>query len=302
MDKKNLPETNQHTIKGGGKGKEKETTTDNNGSISKSMAERLQASGRLALNAITSPSSQGLAAQASGDKAAAARSSSSAETRVGEGSSHRLQPVAGQQQGESLRSAQHVSDSSGQAFDEFLSGETVLPTEDLRSWSRDSTAVVEQELQDGAAVLDLLNSASFQPELDAFGQDDDANLDDGMTPQDADKLREALFGSTGNQFQPRWDDLLNFTPDFLNDTTGPSLDAQLHMGTSDPAEARSMWLRQWGDVLSAYTDQVWGDLGPLAAEARREVDELNAAAQNTQKPETKALERLRQILAHVRGH
>ncbi|MBP0718385.1 hypothetical protein J8I33_34355, partial [Burkholderia sp. AcTa6-5] len=66
---------------------------------------------------------------------------------------------------------------------------------------------------------------------------------------------------------------------------------------------RQVWLQQWGGVLEAYTDEVWGDLDALVAKAKSEVDELtaNPDASSAGNAELKALGRLRQILAHVRG-
>ncbi|KAF7559594.1 hypothetical protein G7046_g4582 [Stylonectria norvegica] len=156
--------------------------------------------------------------------------------------------------------------------------------------------MVEQELLDGSAVVNLLDGPSDEVDAAIFGHVQDEDL----SPEAVAKLHEALFASTTTE--SRWDDLLNFTPDFVAHPNMSS-DAQLHLGTQDPTEARSIWLHQWNDVLSAYTDQVWGDLEPLAAEARREVEELTTEeAVPGRTPETKALDRLRQILAHVRGH
>lgn len=188
-----------------------------------------------------------------------------------------------------------------QAFEELVSSGPTLIAEQHRPWPTKSSSVAEQELRDGAAVVQLLDGPSDELDAVVFSPDDRLD-DDGLTPQAAANLREALFSPTGNQSQQRWDSLLNFTPDFVNDP-GASLDAQLLLGTADPVEARSIWLHQWGDVLSAYTDHVWGDLEPLAAQARKEVEQLTSKDQvSDQAPESKALDRLRQILAHVRGH
>ncbi|CAM1507374.1 Fc.00g070150.m01.CDS01 [Cosmosporella sp. VM-42] len=277
------------------KGKGKETDSEN----SKSITDRLQASGRMALNAVTT--SQDWSGQMPGSKVAASSSNNIERfsANIGEASSsHRLRSTG---PGESLRGPINPNASSD-AFDEFTTSEASLEPESHGLLPRDPSSAAEQELSDGAAVVQLLNAPSDELDMNVFSTGDAVDDDDDLTPQAVEKLREALFGSSGNQYQPRWDNLLNFTPDFLD---GPvaSFESQLHMGTDDPAEARSIWLNQWDDVLSAYTDQVWGDLGPLAAEARREVEELASKEDiPSRTPETKALDRLRQILGHVRGH
>ena len=189
-----------------------------------------------------------------------------------------------------------VPDNSSQAFDEFVNArEPQLPRESSLAEPPGWTAQ-DFEATDGSAVVDLLSQPLGLDEMP--GEDDQ---DDGLAPEAAEKLREALFGSSGSR--PFWDDLLNFTPQFL---AGPGDEAvaaaQSHLGTTDLNAAREIWLGQWQDVLSAYTDEVWGDLGPLAVEARKEVGDLMS-----QEPDKRdevgggALGRLRMILAHVRG-
>jgi hypothetical protein len=172
------------------------------------------------------------------------------------------------------------------------------------TFSSRGAAVAEQERLDGAAVVSLLDGPSDELDAVLLGAEDPEAEDDALTPGAAAKLREALFPANSSSSGPRWDDLLNFNPDFLTEP-GPLAEAemQLHLGTTDSAEARSNWLQLWGNVLTGYTDHVWGDLEPLAAEARREIEQLKARDPEVPgpPPETKALDRLRQILGHVRG-
>ncbi|KAH8735369.1 hypothetical protein BGZ61DRAFT_440121 [Ilyonectria robusta] len=275
------------------KGKEKHAST----SASRSIANRLQASGRLALNAVTG--GPDLASQQVGEKGAASFSNLDT-SKAGEASSHRLHWTG---MGDSMRMQTSLDTSTAsRAFNDFVGSGSSLDFEQQhhhqQSYQRDSSFVKQQRV-DGAAVVNLLDGPD-DDELD-LGAHTDAADDDGLSPEAAAKLREALFNST--HLEPRWDDMLNFTPDFLSEPAASAEDAQLHLGTRNLDEARSIWLHQWSDVLSSYTDQVWGDLEPLAAEARREVEELSSReAVPNQAPETKALDRLRQILAHVRGH
>lgn len=276
---------------GKGKGKDKDVTE------SSSITDRLQASGKMALNAVTS-SSQDWSGQMSGSKAApgSSRIRERSAAYTGETSSYKPHSSG---PGDSIRRAQENT-ATPQAFDQFVNSEPTLLGEQSRPLPPPSSAVAEQQLRDGAEVLQLLDGPSDELDMEVFAPDETVD-DDGLTPQAAANLRDALFSPTGNQSQQRWDSLLNFTPDFVNDP-GAAFDAQLLLGTSDPVEARSIWLHQWGDVLSAYTDHVWGDLEPLAAQARKEVEEASKDQASDQTPETKALDRLRQILAHVRGH
>ena len=187
-------------------------------------------------------------------------------------------------------------DSSSQAFDDFVNGqEQRLPQEPSRAEPGSGWTMGHSEATDGSAVVDILSQPLSLDEMP--GEDDQ---DDGLTPAAAAKLREALFGSPGSSIS--WDDLLNFTPQFLAGPGDEIESALVHLGTTDPSAAREIWLSQWQDVLSAYTDEVWGDLGTLAAEARKEVDDL--VLQDRDRGGELgggALGRLRMILAHVRG-
>ncbi|KAF4462915.1 hypothetical protein FALBO_10276 [Fusarium albosuccineum] len=289
------------------KGKEKDTSAEDTGSI----LDRLQASGRLALNAFgTGPDLTGQ--QPAGKGSSGGSSIERVSSGAGEASSHRLRSAA---PGETLRSQAHLaSGASAQAFDDFVGADSVLDTEDLgrhhyhppqsQQTQPKGQAVAEQERLDGAAVVNLLDDPSGELDAVLLGAEDPDAEDDGLTQEAAAKLREALFPANSASSGSRWDDLLNFNPEFL---TQPGAEAEaemrLHLGTTDTAEARSNWLQLWGNVLTGYTDHVWGDLEPLAAEARREVEELKARDPEVPgpPPETKALDRLRQILSHVRG-
>lgn len=290
-----------------GKGKAAE------GEGSGSMVDRIQASGRLALNAFgTGPDLTGQ--QPAGKGSSGTSSIDRVSSGAGEASSHRLRSAA---PGESLRSQAHSdSTASAQAFNDFVSADSTLEVEDLvhphhlqhqnlhDTFPSRGAAVAEQERLDGAAVVSLLDGPSDELDAVLLGAEDPEAEDDALTPEAAAKLREALFPASSSSSGPRWDDLLNFNPNFLTEP-GPLAEAemQLHLGTTDSAEARSNWLQLWGNVLTGYTDHVWGDLEPLAAEARREIEQLKARDPEVPgpPPETKALDRLRQILGHVRG-
>ncbi|KAK3362844.1 hypothetical protein B0T25DRAFT_444735 [Lasiosphaeria hispida] len=158
----------------------------------------------------------------------------------------------------------------------------------------------EQEARDGMDIVALL-SAHDDPGS-SFLQDE--TVSDG----DMNNLREALFGegSDNNHSPIAWDNVLDFIPGYLHDTTAPSSrlatnELLMHLGTGDQEEAWQTWVGQWSRVLTGYQDEVWGDLGSLVHEARVEVEELEQLSTNKKPPLPTALLRLRAILGHLRG-
>ncbi|CEI65165.1 hypothetical protein FVEN_g11556 [Fusarium venenatum] len=315
QDNRQLPKTQIEgntplDLKGKGKQTKKENTIP--------IVDRLQSSGRLVLDAFGSGPE--LSGQQPARKADPSGSNSNSIDKIssstGEASSHRLRSSI---QAETLRSKTNLdSGPSAQAFNDFVSADVTLDVDnDNDNANLDEEArkqiyhsksthashdVSEQEKLDGAAVVSLLDGHS--DELDAVlvgSHDPIAEADDDpLTPEAAAKLREALFSNNSVSSGPSLSDLLNFNPGFL-DQPGPEaeFERQLYLGTRDTDQARSSWLQQWGDVLAGYTDHVWGDLEPLITEARREVEESKAQGPGAVS-ETKALDRLRQVLAHIR--
>ncbi|KAI1634369.1 hypothetical protein F4809DRAFT_532292 [Biscogniauxia mediterranea] len=148
-------------------------------------------------------------------------------------------------------------------------------------------------MSDGAEVVRLLDS-------DYEGAIEEADIP--MTSDERLALRQALFTEDGNMGKA-WEDVLGFLPEFFSDNDSSAAYARLsgHLGVSDPELAREIWITQWKDVLSSYTDEVWGDLSGLVGRAREELQTL-AAPQGQDRPTgLQALRRLQQILAHVRG-
>lgn len=186
------------------------------------------------------------------------------------------------------------------AFSGFLDGASVpeLSTSsavDPESWQRTPETERDPNISryaqsDGLDVVRLLDG----------GYDEVARPepDIPLTAEEATALRKALFPDGGpigeGQLGIDWDHALNFIP-----RDGSLL--QEHLGLSDTMEARSLWLGQWQNVLSSYTAEVWGDLCFLVEEARKEMEQEAARPQGTAPSEMKALGRLRQVLAHIRG-
>ncbi|KAG5930020.1 hypothetical protein E4U42_003323 [Claviceps africana] len=149
-----------------------------------------------------------------------------------------------------------------------------------------------QSTVDGIDVVRLLS----QPEgceLSPPSEDYD------FTPVGAVGLQQGLFGS--ETAWPFWDQLLNFNPEFLVKPEPSSTETKAYVGTSNLEEARNIWLQQWNEVLTSYADDVWGDLGPLAKAAKIEIARTDQDKAD-KGPSFPALERLRLVLAHVRGH
>lgn len=281
-----------------GKGKETDTPGEQDGSF----INRLRASTKMAANAATTGTTLPNILPA-GKETGVSNISQSLE-RLGE-SSRNSRTISQRAEGAGA-SIRMVPDPqrSANAFDDFVNNSRSPMMEEANNlqqpsrWQGAGMPAAEHEAADGSAVLDLLSRPDEEPDWAAQASLDDVEL----SPAAAEKLREALFNSADTK-AIAWNDLLNFTPGYLvQSDRGPqtSHEADLHMGTSDMNVANKLWLQQWGDVLSAYSDEVWGDLGPLAAKAREEV--ASAERDGDGQGGTKALERLKQVLAHVRGY
>ncbi len=267
-----------------GKGKERATP----------FGDRLQASSRMALNAAVT-AQPSLAGSSSSGKASAGLASTNqnkglvSESTLLEASRGHCTPGLG----DSLRVYPHASGQASAEYDQFLSAtpqmqDTFQPILQS-SQSVQSQSFHRQTAADGADVIQLLSMPEDQPNYSEF--------DELLSAQEAARLRKAFFANSTSQSP--WGRLLSFSPEFILDPSS-SHEAKSHMGTEDPIVARDIWLQQWHDVLCSYTDEVWGDLGSLVEEAKRDIETIQSHA-DTRSPESKALGRLRQLLAHIRG-
>jgi hypothetical protein len=262
------------------KGKGKET----------SLSDRLQASGRMTANAAFG--TQPFPTTSRSNEKVDSRNQSQRsvpEFVLGEGS--RLRPE--NKVGQSVRGrGNHLTQVSSSGFEEFMNEAPQLTGTPGAHPTAKGIAVQRQEEVDGSEAIALLSEPDEPPTMQDF--------ENTLSEHEAARLRAALFSSDSHP--PAWNELLSFTPDFIT-KPGGSVEVALHLGLSDPEAARQVWLQQWGGVLEAYTDEVWGDLDALVAKAKSEVDELtaNPDASSAGNAELKALGRLRQILAHVRG-
>ncbi|KAI3331870.1 hypothetical protein HD806DRAFT_172627 [Xylariaceae sp. AK1471] len=163
------------------------------------------------------------------------------------------------------------------------------------SESRHVTHAVAVAMNDGSEVVDLLETGLIEE-----GDDDDDEL--FVTREELGALRRALFEgkpSTGIA----WDNALNFVPEFISNGGSSEEYRQLaqHLGVSGTTEARDIWFSQWENILSSYTDEVWGDLRPMVMAAREELQGISTSPEGTTTHGLDAVRRLQQILAHVRG-
>ncbi|KAI1373598.1 hypothetical protein F4677DRAFT_428517 [Hypoxylon crocopeplum] len=147
---------------------------------------------------------------------------------------------------------------------------------------------------DGMDVVRLLDSGYDEVEETAMFLSDNERI----------ALRHRLFDqdeTRGHRSQRgQWEDALNFFPSSRANSDGIQEYANL-LGVSNLKEATTIWIEQWQQVLSSYTDQVWGDLSPLVREAREELVTLSNPRGDASPSRPKALRRLQQILSHVRG-
>ncbi|KAI0436013.1 hypothetical protein F4803DRAFT_543596 [Xylaria telfairii] len=196
--------------------------------------------------------------------------------------------------------AQGTGSARASGFSEFLETTKDASGEPDKSGPREKTAplpiphAIAAAMNDGSEVVDLL-------ETEFLGEDNDEPY---MTNEELLPLRRALFRE-GAPTGTSWDSVLNFVPEFISNrginNSDENQQLAQHLGLSNAAEARDIWFSQWDDVLSSYTDEVWGDLSPLVMAARQELKAISATPEGATGNGLNALRRLQQILAHVRG-
>jgi hypothetical protein len=153
--------------------------------------------------------------------------------------------------------------------------------------------VAEQENHDGEEVLSILSASGGINTPFEAPQEDDEDYDWGLTQEQISHLRamtKDILPPPEAHIAISPDHPLNLVPQ-LEETTF------IHGQSQASIEA---WQEQWQDVLTRYTDEVWGGLLPLVKEARKEVEGLQSGESPTMQP--KALRRLGAILGHLRHY
>lgn len=214
------------------------------------------------------------------DKSSAGPSGSSSGAAVDQGLVH---PGAGTSR--TTRPQSDENDRPEERFQEFLGGAPpnvnngpFIPEKLSRGEEQSSAqerTVDSQEMHDGEEVAALLADPDSLQFTDS--------VDFGSVPAQLPRLRAALQGDEGMS-SSTWDHLLNFWP----------------VADENLESSKSAWLGQWKDVLTRYNEEVWGELGTDARQAKEEVDAELQRDQGGER-ELQSLRRLRQILAHLRG-
>lgn len=255
-----------------------------------SFAERFTASGRMAIDSLTAADGSGTIPSILREKQDVNHDTSGPSETPGGLWSDTQRPLAS---GSSSAFAQHsLRDEKSRDFEEFVNEPQSADFRDPTVSSHDANGFrTAHGVDDGAAVVDLLS----QPEDD--GQLLVGAYDEDLTPDAIEKLRAALFTDDHSGDPVPWDSLLNFTPHYVLNPAEAVSEAQSHLGHSETGMLWGVWTEQWKHVLTAYADQVWGDLLPLAVQARDEVSAEVSSLHDGNIPQ--ALNRLRIILAHL---
>lgn len=265
-----------------------------------SSLARLQSSSNMLSRAVLSSSAMNGASDLSAGANVAAKATGSGSSRSSHGEPAHVayRGINGRLEApdrtSGFRSTRYPSHGS-EDYEQFIEGRDPDPGFATRQLG--DVGTVETNLigtKDGSAVLELLSTPDELDKVYSITEDDYS----GDT-RVAETLHNALFKGPSSRNVP-WDHLLNFNPSFVGTPKGDRIEAHNQLGTGDIDEARRMWVNQWRDVLSSYTDEVWGALEPLVEAARQEVEASDVVGIDTVGAKG-ALGRLRMILAHVRG-
>lgn len=185
-------------------------------------------------------------------------------------------------------------DGSEVPFNSFLAQSTdgsVLGTSGQAIFTpppRTEGTVKEQETLDGQEVARLLSNTDTLCFPD--------NVDFGLSLSETSRLKHLLFDDCKPSAFP-WDHLLNFWPQrdtVLKAAANPNSSMAYSEGES------SLWFEQWKNVLTRYNSQVWGELALDVEKASVEVD-LAKGSSSREYVNLGALQRLQQVLSHLRG-
>lgn len=176
-------------------------------------------------------------------------------------------------------------------------------------------SVLEVSLEDGAEVGNLLSETTkdsiFGDSLDDLSTAEHPNISIN-TPAYSDLEQEIIAAMKSNLPPPPAHNNvpknhpLNLRP--LSDAEKESLprDIQKYLEARSAAierlsgmpteEEREDWLADWEDVLSDYSNQVWGDMLPTVKAAKSELEEVRNGASSLH---PKTIARLKMILGHV---
>jgi hypothetical protein len=159
------------------------------------------------------------------------------------------------------------------------------------------TSVEKQQQNDGAEVLAILSDPRIATNsIDAFHEEEASYWQ--LTQEHRSVLLAKMKDHEGflNRLSSAVLDTGSFMP-FINNIEEESY---FYFGRRmEREEAQQAWMREWGAVLTHYTDEVWGDLLPLVEEAREEVKAIEGDSTALIIEQSKALRRLGLILGHL---
>lgn len=288
-----------------------------------SMVSRVAASATgLARSAFASPGGNHLsqstaAALANAGKGQSSEAAGSSTWAESSRASHQATPQTGSSNAfRPSQNEEHIRQSE-QEFSSFLDGiDAFTPSQDLAdghpedpsggfngAWTQSQPTVfppehrtiAEQEGHDGDDVLAILSSPdeidpSFEVPPEDIPMED---YDWGLAPEQLTQLRaitKDLLPAPEPHAVPSPHNPLNLLPRA----------DQTNLVNGESRESVEAWRDQWEDVLTRYSDEVWGGLLPLVKEARKEVEELQSGEGPTMQP--KALRRLGAVLGHLREY
>jgi len=190
--------------------------------------------------------------------------------------------------------------------------------------SIDELSVVNQmkspatDLDDGAEVRHLLSdttsNSAFDDSLDDLTINESSEI--ATNPPVYSQLEREIVAAMQSDLPPPpvhrsvpTDHPLNLRP--LSDAGKESLPQQIReyeealairgqsLGILPSEDEREVWLSDWEDVLSGYSDQVWGDMLTAVRAAKSELEDVRTGSASL---DSKTIARLKMILGHVSEH
>lgn len=179
--------------------------------------------------------------------------------------------------------------------------------------NRNGATVDHDKYDDGAAVRDILSfpdATDYEYNmLSESTQDPPSNMSSPKFSPQEQEMVQKIKSSLPPPPQHRslgQDHPLNLRPEFAADAhTEHALRELVDVLQSEQERAilndtpvQKEFLADWEDVLTSYTDHVWGDMLSIVKEARSQLQEVKSGMNRL---DNKAVARLRMILGHVVG-
>lgn len=155
------------------------------------------------------------------------------------------------------------------------------------------------ELSGSSAALDAIPDGTEAVKLlESFDDDPYSWVEEDTTPWHGVETQQVRALTPVNELGEHTD-LYDFTPNFLSDGSIMYEESKMCLGITDLAEAQQTWRQYWGKAISSYTDDVWSGFGLQLSSCKVENSHVDHLA--SMNSGTGALNRLQQIVAHIRG-